>query len=50
MYNQKIKTNFGTKWRTHTAVVLGLFAASSELTVGLFAAWFNFVNINFLQL
>ena len=32
---------------THTAVVLGLFAACSEFTVGLFAAWSNFVNINF---
>ena len=32
------------------AVVLGLFTACSEDTVGLFAAWSNFVNINFLQL
>ena len=31
----------------HTAVVLGLFAACLEFTVGLFAAWSNFVNIIF---
>ena len=45
------KNRNNNKWNkmedTHTAVVLGLFAACSELTVGLFAAWSNFVNINF---
>ena len=32
---------------THTAVVLDVFAACSELAVGLFTAQSNFVNINF---